>query len=32
PWRMISPEQGSMALFRDCEGNRIGVRGRVFRQ
>lgn len=27
PWRMISPEQGSMALFKDSEGNRIGVRG-----
>jgi predicted enzyme related to lactoylglutathione lyase len=26
PWRMISPEQGSMALFKDSEGNRIGVR------
>lgn len=26
-WRMISPKQGSMALFKDSEGNRIGVRG-----
>ena len=26
-WRMISPEQGSMALFKDSEGNRVGVRG-----
>jgi predicted enzyme related to lactoylglutathione lyase len=28
PWRMISPEQGSMALFKDSEGNRVGVRGK----
>lgn len=27
PWRMISPDQGSMALFLDSEGNRVGVRG-----
>ncbi len=27
PWRVISPEQGSMALFLDSEGNRVGVRG-----
>ncbi|SEQ00438.1 VOC family protein [Neolewinella agarilytica] len=26
PWRVISPEQGSMALFLDSEGNRVGVR------
>lgn len=26
-WRVISPEQGSMALFLDSEGNRVGVRG-----
>ncbi len=27
PWRLISPEQGSMALFKDSEGNRVGIRG-----
>lgn len=24
--KMISPEQGYMALFEDCEGNRFGIR------
>ena len=28
PKKMISPDQGYMGLFEDCEGNRFGMRSR----